>query len=176
MNHILFRSLLICSTVCREMMFPVGFLFLFDLPHDGFEKLIISESIIKCNAPKHWAKNNIYIALVLILRRAGQNKWGQNCCILKNTRIWRKFESGESSFFFIWCEIKTKIAQDYSTALKDLLDMINSYWLQKLVELWPSKKVGSNELWDLGNLWQPVSYSTLKNGTRKTSEMMFFCI
>ena len=45
-----------------------------------------------------------------------------------------------------------KIAQDESTALKALLDVINSYWLQKLLELRPSKKIGSNEPWDIGDL------------------------
>ena len=35
--------------------------------------------------------------------------------------------------------------------------MITSYWLQKLVELRPSKKIGSNEPWDLGHLLRPVS-------------------
>ena len=33
--------------------------------------------------------------------------------------------------------------------------MLNYYWLQKLLELRPSKKIGSNEPWDLGDLWQP---------------------
>ena len=37
-------------------------------------------------------------------------------------------------------------------ALKVLLDVLNSYWLEHLVELRPS-----NEPWDLGGLWQPVS-------------------
>ena len=38
------------------------------------------------------------------------------------------------------------------------LDVLNSYWLQILVELWPYQNVGSNEPWDIGDLWQPVSY------------------
>ena len=41
--------------------------------------------------------------------------------------------------------------------IKALLDVFNSYWPQKLVELRPSKNIGSNEPWDLGDLWQPVS-------------------
>ena len=41
--------------------------------------------------------------------------------------------------------------------IKVLLDMINSYWIKKLVELRSSKKIGSKKPWDLGNLWQPVS-------------------
>ena len=36
------------------------------------------------------------------------------------------------------------------------LYVINSYWLQKLVELRTSKNIGSNEPWDLGHLWKPV--------------------
>ena len=43
-------------------------------------------------------------------------------------------------------------------ALKALLYVINSYWLQKLVELRPSENFGSNELWDHVDLWQPVLY------------------
>ena len=38
------------------------------------------------------------------------------------------------------------------------LDVLNSYWLQILVELWPYQNVGSNEPWDIGDLWQPVLY------------------
>ena len=41
---------------------------------------------------------------------------------------------------------------------KALLDVLNYYWLQKLVELRPSTNIGSNELWDLGDLWKPVLY------------------
>ena len=66
--------------------------------------------------------------------------------------------NGESSFFFILRAIKTKIAQDQSTATKALLDVIKSDWLPKLVEPRPSKKIGSNEPWDLGLLWKPVLY------------------
>ena len=40
--------------------------------------------------------------------------------------------------------------------LKVLLDMLNSCWLQKLVELRPTQNFGSNEQWDLGELWQLV--------------------
>ena len=50
--------------------------------------------------------------------------------------------NGESSLLFGWCAIKTKISQDWSTALKVFLDVLNSYWLQKLVELRPTKKLG----------------------------------
>ena len=48
---------------------------------------------------------------------------------------------------------------DLPTALKVFLDVLNSYWLQKLVELLrPSKTLGrSKKPWDLGDLWQPVS-------------------
>ena len=53
--------------------------------------------------------------------------------------------NGESLFFFRCCAIKTKTAQKRSTALKVLLDVLNSYWLQKLVELQLSKNIGSNE-------------------------------
>ena len=42
-------------------------------------------------------------------------------------------------------------------ALEVLLEMLNSYWLHKLVELRPSKHIGSNEPWYFGDLWQPVS-------------------
>ena len=35
--------------------------------------------------------------------------------------------------------------------------MINSYWLQKLVDLQPSKKIGPKKPWDIGDLWKPVS-------------------
>ena len=58
--------------------------------------------------------------------------------------------NGESSLFFGWCAIKTKTVHDSSTALKVLLDVLNSCWLPKLVELWPSKNFGSNKLWDIG--------------------------
>ena len=49
--------------------------------------------------------------------------------------------NGESSFLFGWRAIKTKTAQDYSTGIMVLLDVINYYWLQKLVELRPSKNI-----------------------------------
>ena len=38
------------------------------------------------------------------------------------------------------------------------LDVINSYWLKKLVEIRTSKNFGSNEPWDIGDLWEPVLY------------------
>ena len=66
--------------------------------------------------------------------------------------------NGESSFFFRLCKIKTKIAQDYSTALKASLDVLKYDWLQKLVEPRPSENFVSNEPWDLGDLWEPVLY------------------
>ena len=36
-------------------------------------------------------QSNIYVDLVLLLLWAGQKIWGQNCCILKNTKIWRNW-------------------------------------------------------------------------------------
>ena len=75
--------------------------------------------------------------------------------------------NGESSYFFWWYEIKTKTSQDYSTAIKVLLDVLNSYWLQKWMELNPYKKIGSNKLWDLREPWQPVSYWHCKSKTVK---------
>ena len=30
------------------------------------------------------------------------------------------------------------------------------YWKNKLVELWPPKKIGSKNLWYIGDLWQTV--------------------
>ena len=49
-----------------------------------------------------------------------------------------------------------------------MLDVLNYYWLQKLVELRPYKKCGSNEPLDLGDLWQPVLYwYGTNNMTRK---------
>ena len=89
MDHILFSSLPSRSTVCSELRFPGELLFLFAPPHDSSEKLITSESIVKCHASRHCAKNNIYVALVLILRRARQKIYNQKCFILKNTKIWR---------------------------------------------------------------------------------------
>ena len=43
-------------------------------------------------------------------------------------------------------------------APKALLDVPKSDWLPKLVEPRPSKNFGSNELWDIGLLWEPVLY------------------
>ena len=74
--------------------------------------------------------------------------------------------NGDSSFLFGWCAIKTETAQDYSTALKSLLDVLNSYWLQTLMELRPFKNFRSNEPWDLWDLWQPLLYwCRMKNVT-----------
>ena len=42
--------------------------------------------------------------------------------------------------------------------LKDLLYVLKSDWLPKLVEPRPSKNFGSNEPWDLGLRWEPVLY------------------
>ena len=156
MDNILFSSLPSFSTVCWELRLPGGFMFMFALPHYRYKKWIIIESIIKSNASKHCAKNNIYLALVLLLLLARQKTWGQNCCIIKTHKNLTEV-NGESSLFFIWYAIKTKIEQDQSTTLKALLDVLNYYWIQKLVELRPSKNFGSNDPWDLGDLWQPVS-------------------
>ena len=43
-------------------------------------------------------------------------------------------------------------------ALKDLLYVLNYYWLQELAELRPSKNFWSNESWDIEDLWQPLLY------------------
>ena len=72
MNHILFISITSCSNVCLEIRFPGWFTFLFTLPHNGFEILIINESIVKCRTSKYCAKNNMCVALVPLLRRARQ--------------------------------------------------------------------------------------------------------
>ena len=73
-HNIFFRSLLSCSTVCWEPRFPNGFVFLFALPHDTFEKLIINHNWInrQMSRAKICAKNNIYVALVLLLQQARQ--------------------------------------------------------------------------------------------------------
>ena len=51
-----------------------------------------------------------------------------------------------------------KTAQDSSTVLKVLLDVLKYILLQELVEIRPSKNFGSNEPWDLGEMWQIVLY------------------
>ena len=89
MDNILFSSLPSCSTVCWDLRFLGGFVFLFALLHDRFEKWIMnykwSTFQMSC------AKNIIYVALVLHLRRARQQTSVWNYCILKNRKIWRKW-------------------------------------------------------------------------------------
>ena len=46
--------------------------------------------------------------------------------------------------------IKMKTAHDQSTALDIFLDVLNSYWIQKLVKLRPSKRSGSKSRGILG--------------------------
>ena len=53
--------------------------------------------VSKCHAPKNCAKNNMYVALVKIIRQARQNILGQNCWIFKNTKILRKWMASHHS-------------------------------------------------------------------------------
>ena len=59
---------------------------------------------------KNCAKNNIYVALVLLLWQARQKNWIATAASSKTENLTEV--NGESSFFFRLCAIETKIAQD----------------------------------------------------------------
>ena len=68
------------------------------------------DKLSKCHASKHCAKNNIYVALVLILQRAYQKNRVKTAASSEHKNL-MEF-NGESSLFFRWCAIKAKTAQD----------------------------------------------------------------
>ena len=109
----------------------------------------------KLHASKCCAKNNLNVALVLILCRVCQKYRVEKMLHPQKHKILTEV-NGESSLFFIWRAIKNKTAQDYSTALKVLPCVLNFYWLQKLVELHPSKKIGSKKA---VRYWGPMATS-----------------
>ena len=59
--------------------------------------------------PKHCAKNNMYVALVLIIWRARQKRNVKKFCILKNTKTWRKWMVGRYSYLG---EVRSKRKQN----------------------------------------------------------------
>ena len=128
----------------------------FAIPHDSFEKYIISESIVKCHASKHCAKNNIYVSLVLLLRRV-RKKHGVKTAASSKTQKSDGSEWWVIIFIYMMCNPN-----------KNSTGLIIGSWgfarcaqfllATKLVELQPSKIIGSNEPWDIGYLWKPVLY------------------
>ena len=156
MDNILFSSIPSHSPVCWELRFPGVFSFMFARPHDS------SKNKPSVNQSPNVMHQNIAPKIIFTYLRyyfyAGHaRKIGSKTLHPQKHKNMAEV-NGESSSFFGLFSIKTKIAKDWLTALKVLLYVLNSFWLQKLVELRPSKHFGSNEPWDIGDLWQPVLY------------------
>ena len=79
--------------------------------------------------------------------------------------------NGESSLFFILRGKTTKTTQYYYTAPKVFPNVLIYYWLQKLVELRPSKKLGQMSHGILGT--RGNQYPTVYNGENYNNNFDF---